>query len=235
MDMDTLASHQTTPTAALPDETIVKRVRAGDRALFEILMRRHNQRVYRVVRAIVKNEADVEDVMQQAYINAFTHLHQFEERSQFSTWLIRIALHEAFGRRRKVQRAETTAARNRAGVTDDPGEFMDALASPGADPERQAYAQELHRVLEAAVDTLPESYRAVFMLRDIEGLTTSETGQGLGLGDEAVKTRLHRARAMIRRAVTVRIGEVAAGAFQFHAPRCDRVVSAVLVRVSQGA
>ena len=109
---------------------------------------------------------------------------------------------------------------------------MDTLTSPDADPERQAYAQELHRVLEAAVDALPETYRTVFMLRDIEGLSTSETGAGLGLGDEAVKTRLHRARAMIRRAVTVRIGEVAAGAFQFHAPRCDRVVSAVLARVS---
>jgi RNA polymerase sigma-70 factor, ECF subfamily len=88
-------------------------------------------------------------------------------------------------------------------------------------------------VLEAAVDTLPDTYRTVFMLRDIEGLSTSETGQGLGLGDEAVKTRLYRARVMIRRAVTVRIGEVAAGAFQFRAPSCDRVVSAVLARVSQ--
>src|SRR4029077_10536457 len=95
------------PTAALPDEEIVRRVRAGDSALFEILMRRHHQRVYRVVRAVVKDEADVEDVMQQAYVNAFTHLHQFEERSQFSTWLIRIALHEAFARRRKAQRSES--------------------------------------------------------------------------------------------------------------------------------
>jgi RNA polymerase sigma-70 factor (ECF subfamily) len=164
---------------------------------------------------------------------AFTHLHQFEDRSQFSTWLIRIALHEAFGRRRKMQRAETTTARNRSGVDDDRGEFMDTLTSPEADPERQAYAQELHRVLEAAVDALPDTYRTVFMLRDIEGLSTSETGQGLGLGDEAVKTRLHRARVMIRRAVTARIGEVAAGAFQFHVPRCDRVVSAVLARVSR--
>ena len=232
MGMDTLASDGAAPAAALPDEEIVRRVRAGDSAVFEILMRRHNQRVYRVVRAVVKDEADVEDVMQQAYINAFTHLHQFEDRSQFSTWLIRIALHEAFGRRRKTQRAETTTARNRSDADDDRGEFMDTLTSPEADPERQAYAQELHRVLEAAVDTLPETYRTVFMLRDIEGLSTRETGQGLGLGDEAVKTRLHRARVMIRRAVTVRIGEVAAGAFQFHAPRCDRVVSAVLARVS---
>ena len=231
--MDTLASAGAALTAAAPDAEIVRRVQAGDSALFEILMRRHNQRVYRVVRAVVKDEADVEDVMQQAYINAFTHLQQFEERSQFSTWLVRIALHEAFGRRRKVQRAETTAARSHADVDDDRGELMETLASPAADPERQAYARELHRVLEAAVDTLPEAYRTVFMLRDIEGLSTSETGQGLGLGDEAVKTRLHRARAMIRRAVTARIGEVAARTFQFHAPRCDRVVSAVLARISE--
>src|SRR5687768_9071485 len=105
--MDTLALDGAAAAGALPDEEIVRRLRAGDSALFEILMRRHNQRVYRAVRAVVKDEADVEDVMQQAYINAFTHLHQFEERSQFSTWLIRIALHEAFGRRRKRQRVET--------------------------------------------------------------------------------------------------------------------------------
>ena len=97
MGMETLAPGVTSPApAALPDTEIVRRVCAGDSALFEILMRRHNQRVYRVVRAVVKDEAEVEDVMQQAYINVFTHLHQFEERSQFSTWLIRIAFHEAF-------------------------------------------------------------------------------------------------------------------------------------------
>jgi RNA polymerase sigma-70 factor (ECF subfamily) len=219
--------------AALPDAEIVRRVRAGDSALFEILMRRHNQRVYRVVRAVLKDEADVEDVMQQAYINAFTHLHQFEERSQFSTWLIRIALHEAFGRRRQAQRSESATARGRSSVDGDRGELMDTLTSPEADPERQAYVHELHRVLEAAMDTLPEAYRTVLMLRDIEGLSTSETAEGLGIGDEAVKTRLHRARSMIRRAVSMRIGEVAAGAFQFHAPRCDRVVSAVLAHLAR--
>jgi RNA polymerase sigma-70 factor, ECF subfamily len=184
MGMDALASDGAATAAALPDEEIVRRVRDGDSAVFEILMRRHNQRVYRVVRAVVKDEADVEDVMQQAYINAFTHLHQFEDRSRFSTWLIRIALHEAFGRRRKTQRTETRTARNRSDAGDDLGEVMDTLTSPEAGPERQAYAQELHRVLEAAVDTLPETYRTVFMLRDIEGLSTRETGQGLGLGDE---------------------------------------------------
>jgi RNA polymerase sigma-70 factor (ECF subfamily) len=116
---------------------------------------------------------------------------------------------------------------------DERGEFMDTLPSPHADPERQAYAQELHRVLAAAVDALPETYRTVFMLRDIEGLSTTKTGEGLGLREEAVKTRLHRARAMIRRTVTARIGAVATGAFQFNAPRCDRVVAAVLARISE--
>jgi RNA polymerase sigma-70 factor, ECF subfamily len=232
MDMktaDSTVDPVSAASAVLTDGEIVTRVQAGERALFELLMRRHNQRVYRAVRAVVKLEAEVEDVMQQAYVNAFTHLHQFERRAQFSTWLIRIALNEAFSRRRKMRLmaspAEETAAH------DDHGDSMDRLTSPGADPERQAYAQELHRVLEAAVDALPETYRAVFMLRDIEGLSTSETGAGLGLGEEAVKTRLHRARAMIRRTITAKVGAATSGAFEFHAPRCDRVVSRVLAEI----
>jgi RNA polymerase sigma-70 factor (ECF subfamily) len=191
-------------------------------------MRRHNQRIYRAARAVVKDETEVEDVMQQAYINAFTHLDQFEERSEFSTWLTRIALNEAFARREKMRRAESVTAN----VDDEGRALMETITSSQPDPERQAYARELRDVLEAAVDELPESYRTVFMLRDIEGLSTNETGVGLGLGDEAVKTRLHRARAMIRRSVSARIGAAAAGAFQFQAPRCDRVVNAVLERIA---
>src|SRR5499427_1847802 len=208
---------------ALSDSDIVRRVRAGERALFEVLMRRHNQRVYRTARAVVKDEAEVEDIMQQAYINAFTHLHQFEDRSEFSTWLTRIVLNEAFARRQKRQRASIAT---RAG--DEGGALMENIQSSRPDPERQAYAEELRRVLEHAVDELPDNYRAVFMLRDVEGLSTSETGAGLGIGDEAVKTRLHRARAMIRRSVSARVGGLTGSMFQFQAPRCDRVVAAVL-------
>jgi RNA polymerase sigma-70 factor, ECF subfamily len=216
--------------ATLSDAAVVARVRAGEHALFEVLMRRHNQRIYRAARAVVKDEDEVEDVMQQAYINAFTHLHQFEERSQFSTWLTRIALNEAFGRRRKLQHAESILEQPST-LDEEHGDFMDRITSPQPDPERQAYAQELHRVLEEAVDTLPDTYRTVFMLRDVDGLNTSETGESLGLGEDVVKTRLHRARAMIRRAVTARLGTVADGAFQFHAPRCDRVVAAVMAKI----
>ena len=222
------ATVEVTPSAALSDGEIVRRVRAGDRALFEVLMRRHNQRIYRTARAIVKDESEVEDVMQQAYINAFTHLHQFEERSQFSSWLTRIALNEAIGRRRKMKAMTSMTENFEEGAWD-----ADVAPARQPTPEHLAYARELQRLLEDAVDELPDAYRAVFMLRDIEGLSTTETAEGLGLGDEAVKTRLHRARAMIRRSVSGRIGEAAAGAFQFQAPRCDKVVAFVLEQVER--
>jgi RNA polymerase sigma-70 factor (ECF subfamily) len=223
-----LAADALGAASPLSDSEVAERVTGGERGLFEILMRRHNQRIYRVVRAVLRDEQDVEDVMQQAYINAFVHLHQFERRSQFSTWLTRIALNEAFARRKKSQAAADDGA-----IYDvQSGELMNSIPSPWPDPERQAYAGELTRALEQAVDALPETYRVVFMLRDVEGLSTLETAEGLGLGDEAVKTRLHRARAMVRRAITARLGERVPEAFQFHAPRCDRVVAAVLAHIS---
>jgi RNA polymerase sigma-70 factor, ECF subfamily len=229
MDMGTAGTNVMAGVAAstLSDAEVVRRVRGGEAALFEILMRRHNQRLYRAARAIVKDEGEVEDVMQQAYINAYTHLHQFEERSLFSTWMMRITLNEAFARRRKLLQSASVADAPR-GLDPERGAPMDTMTSPQPDPERQAYAAELRRLLEDAVDALPEAYRAVFMLRDVEGLSTAETGDGLGLGEEAVKTRLHRARAMIRRSVAARVGSAAAGAFAFPATRCDRVVAGVL-------
>jgi RNA polymerase sigma-70 factor, ECF subfamily len=214
--------------ATLTDGEIVARVCSGETSLFEVLMRRHNQRVYRAARSIV-DEAEAEDVMQQAYINAFVHLEQFESRAQFSTWLTRITIYEALARRRK-QRPEEPLSTN-----DD--QIDDAMAEPlrtsEVSPERQAYSSEIGRLIEEAVDALPDTYRDVFMLREVEGLSTSETAEGLGVGEEAVKTRLHRARAMVRRTLTGRLGGSAALAFQFHATRCDRVVGAVLREIRQ--
>jgi RNA polymerase sigma-70 factor, ECF subfamily len=213
-----------TATATLTDEDVVRRVKEGDTALFEVLMRRYNQRIYRVARAVTKNEAEAEDVMQQAYVNAFVHLDQFEERAQFSTWLTRIAIHEALARRRRQRPTEQMP-------TERDEDRMETLAASGPDPEQQAYAGELGRLLEASVDTLPEPYRLVFMLRDVDGMSTAETAEGLGLGTEAVKTRLHRARAMLRRDLYSRVGAETARAFQFHLSRCDRVVAAVFARI----
>ena len=212
--------------AALSDEQIIARVVAGETALFEELMRRYNQRVYRVARAILKNEGEAEDVMQQAYLNAFTHLRQFAERAQFSTWLTRIVIHEALGRRRRARPADEIA-------NDSEVAAMSRAESDGPSPERQAYASELKRLVEESVDALPDSYRAVFMLREIEGLSTSETAAGLELGEEAVKTRLHRARAIVRRELFARAGGSSAGAFTFGLSRCDAIVRRVLAKLER--
>jgi RNA polymerase sigma-70 factor, ECF subfamily len=227
MDVDGFSSSAaaTVPAGELTDSELVARIRAGERGLFECLMRRHNQRVYRAARAVMGDESEVEDIMQQAYLNAFAHLDQFESRSQFSTWLTRIALNEALARRRRRKALPATELADDRSARRD---VMDELNAPQPDPERQAYAGELHRLLEHAVDRLPETYRVAFVLRDVEGLSTAETGEALGLREEAVKTRLHRARSLIRKSIASQIGGVAPDTFHFHASRCDRVVNAVL-------
>jgi len=211
----------------LPDTEVVRRVRAGETALFEILMRRHNRRVYRVARAIVKDENEAEDVMQEAYVNAYTHLHQFAERAQFSTWLTRIAVHEALARVRKQGRLTEFDENEETG-----DQIMTAFNVIGRSPEQQASNAELRTLLEAAVESLPQGYRVVFVLREIEGLNTLETAESLGLTEETVKTRLHRARALLREELLERAGVATSHAFEFHLSRCDRIVRKVLERIA---
>jgi RNA polymerase sigma-70 factor (ECF subfamily) len=192
---------------ALADEEVVRRVRLGEPALFEILVRRYNRRLYRVARSILRDEA--EDVMQQAYVNAYLPLDQFAERARFSTWLTRIAVHEALARARRRGRAREV-------------ELPDTDEAAGA----------LRRVLEGALDALPRAARAVFVLREIEDLSTAEAAACLGVSEDVVKTRLHRARASLRRELFERAGLVQRDAFAFHATRCDRVVAAVFARLA---
>jgi RNA polymerase sigma-70 factor (ECF subfamily) len=209
----------------LPDVEVVRRVLHGEAALFEILMRRYNQRLYRAARSIVKDDGEAEDVMQQAYVNAFQHLDQFEGRASFATWLTRIAVHEALARRRRRGRAMEIDA-----MQSDDGE-SDLLASGDPGPEEQALTGELRRTLEAALDGLPAMYRVVFVLREVEGLGTAEVAQCLETTEDVVKTRLHRARLLLQRELLSRAGAGARHAFTFRAFRCDRVVGAVLARV----
>jgi RNA polymerase sigma-70 factor, ECF subfamily len=211
--------------AILTDEQVVSQVLAGQTALFEVLMRRHNERVYRAARAIVKDEREAEDVMQQAYVNAYSHLRQFDGRAKFSTWLTRIAIHEALAR-----------VRRRGRFTDiEPDDLstweFPMAASSNADPERQAFAAELGTLLESAIDRLPDGAREVFMLRQVEGMSTEEVAIALGVSEDVVKTRLSRARATLRRDLYERAGMVTSETFRFLRPRCDRVVAAVLARI----
>ena len=208
------------------DQEIVDRVKAGDTALYEIIMRRYNQRLYRVARAILRDDDESEDVMQDAYVRAYQHLDQYAGRAPFSTWLTRIAVHEALARVR---------ARKRNPQLDDSaedGEHLMNLPEPSPGPEDNASRAETSRLLEEAVLRLPEQYRIVVTLRDIEDLSTSETAAALELTEENVKVRLHRGRAMARNWLLSRVGAVAKDAFPFMGVRCDRVVAAVFARLA---
>jgi len=212
----------------VPDEEIVRRVVAGESALFEVLMRRHNQRLYRVARSILRDDAEAEDVMQQAYVNAYLHLDQFADRARFATWLTRIATYEALARLRRRGRFQEIE------TMDESGRDGAALFAQGPNPEREAYLGELRLTLEGSVDALPEAYRSVFVLRDVEGLSTAETAECLELTPDVVKTRLVRARARMRRHLWDQAGLAARDLFPFHAPRCNRVVAAVMERLTRG-
>jgi RNA polymerase sigma-70 factor (ECF subfamily) len=216
------------PSQALSDVEVVRRVRDGETALFEIIMRRYNQRLYRVARAILKDDGEAEDVMQQAYVNAYVHLDQFAEKAAFSTWLTKIAVYEALAlsRRRRATELHT--------VFESGDDTMTHIQTSAPDPEHQAFATELMRLLESAVESLSEHHRIVFTLRDIEGLSTAETAECLGISEENVKTRLHRARALLRDDLSARTGAATSGAFQFHLSRCDRVVAGVMEKITAG-
>ncbi len=210
--------------SVLPDEAVVTQVLDGQVAMFEVLMRRHNERLYRAVRAILKNAAEAEDVMQQAYVNAYTNLRQFDQRASFATWLTRIAVNEAIARARKWGRYQS--------IDEENGELEIVVPVPVTNnPEREASAHEMRGILEVAIDALPDGLREVFMLRDVQGLSTTETALSLDISEDAVKTRLSRARAALRRHLLNRVGATAAQSFTFLRPRCDYIVATVLSRI----
>ncbi len=213
-------------TSALSDEEVVERVLAGDTALYEVLMRRYNTRLYRVARAILKNDGEAEDVMQDAYVRAFQYLGQFAGRAKFSTWLTRIAVHEALARAHKAKRFEEW---------DDMNENMQGEIGTSPlklNPESETASVEMNKILEQAIESLPEQYRTVVMMRDVEEMTTAETAECLSLTEDNVKIRLHRAHGMLRKELyqSARISE--ANAFPFHPPRCDRIVTNVFARLA---
>ena len=208
------------------DEELVRLILRGQVALYEVLMRRYNQRIYRIALTILRNDAEAEDVMQEAYVRAYQHLGEFAGEAKFSTWLTKIAVHEALARvRKQAHRGGPQSA------SDESPDIMDRVRSAERDPEAQTYDRELRMVLERAIDALPDNYRSVFVLRIVEGLDSEDTAEALGIGVETVKTRLHRARAMLRKELERRAGIIVPEIFPFHLSRCDRVVEGVLQRI----
>ena len=209
------------------DAELVRRARDRDEAAIRAIIRSNNRRLYRLARGILRNDSEAEDVVQETYVRAFTHLDNFRGGSRFGTWLGRIAINEALGRLR----------RRRAGVeTSLEPEHLNAQIIPfpapaASDPEKTMAQRQIQNVVEQAIDELPEPFRIVFMTRVVEGMNVEETAEILGLKPETVKTRLHRARAVLRENVEKKIGPVVMEAFPFAGKRCERLTEAVLKRL----
>jgi RNA polymerase sigma-70 factor, ECF subfamily len=221
-----------TDAVALADAALVARARTGDPAAFELIMRRYNQRLYRLARGILRNSADAEDAVQETYLRAFEKLGDFQGPDGFASWLGRIAINEALGRLRKrgkivsfddyTKTPENSADQNR----------LEAMQTQLPDPERLAASSELRRVLENALDRLPDDFRAVFILRAVEGMSVAETADCLAIRAETVKTRFHRARHMLQANLGAQFETLMPSTFAFAGARCDRIVAAVLGRLA---
>jgi RNA polymerase sigma-70 factor (ECF subfamily) len=220
------ARAEVTSPGAPGDDVLVEKVRAGDLGSFELLMRRHNQRLFRAIRSILRDGDAVEDAMQDAYLSAFRRLHQFEGRAQFGTWLLRIGINQALACRRQPVRELPLDD-----LSEQESSTMDEDGSVRT-PEQQASRRELEAILEAAIDRLPDGYREVFVLRMVETLDGTETAGALGLSEATVRQRLHRAREMIQSDLQRQVGTVIHTAFGFLGHRCDRMVARVMGRLA---
>jgi RNA polymerase sigma-70 factor (ECF subfamily) len=211
------------------DSDLMRRAFDRDEAALRAIMQANNRRLYRLARGILRNDSEAEDVVQETYVRAFTHLDSFRGDSSLSTWLSRIAINEALGRVRSrkpdVALSSVPQQQLEAQIIQFP------LSSPSADPEKSMAQREIQRVVEQAIDELPEAFRLVFIARIVEGMNVEETAELLALRPETVKTRLHRARAMLRNNVEEKIGPVVMDAFPFAGQRCERLTEVVLKRL----
>ena len=214
-----------------PDPALAALARTGDGPAFAAIMTRYNQRLYRVARGIVRDEAEAVDVLQEAYVRAFAALPGFRGDAGLGTWLTRIVLNEALGRMRRRRPTVELEAVDRAVETGDSRVIMFPGASPGPDPEQAAARSQVRRLLEEAIDDLPEAFRMVFMMRDIDELSIEETAATLDILPETVKTRLHRARRLLRKNLDDKLSTVLRDTFPFQGARCARVTKAVLARL----
>jgi RNA polymerase sigma-70 factor (ECF subfamily) len=209
---------------------LVTRARARDEAAIRAILQANNRRLYRIARGILRNDAEAEDVVQETYVRALTHLDSFRGESSLSTWLSRIAMNEAMGRLRGQQSMLQGGSRLR----DRPEADIIPFPAASSDPEKSMAQRQIQEVVEHAIDELPEPFRLVFITRVMEEMTIEETAELLSIKPETVKTRLHRARAMLRENVERKIGPVAMEAFPFAGRRCDRLTAAVLNRLGYG-
>lgn len=205
----------------LDDATVVRRVIAGEKELFEILMRRHNQTLYRVIRGYLRDEDEVRDAMQNSYLKAFDKLYQFQGNSAFSTWLIRIGINEALLRLKDIKRGKVIYM----AVEDVDDETLNRIPDKQINAERVMIRQETQQLLEHAIDNLPEKYRVIYMMKEVEGMSNTDIAACLGLSESNVKVRGYRAKTMLK---DILLELSAAQVFEFGNTRCDAVVHRVM-------
>jgi RNA polymerase sigma-70 factor (ECF subfamily) len=219
----------TTPAAEAPDAELAVRVAAGEPAAFEALMRRHNRALFRTARAILRDDAEAEDALQEAYLQAYGAIGNYRAEAKLSTWLARIVANEALMRVRKRTRRAAIVPLQPGAAEDEINEIPDA--NMDHTPERAAQRSEMRRLLEAQIDSLPDDYRVVFVLRAVEELSVEETAEALGIPQATVRTRLFRARSLLREALASKIDLACEEAFSFAGERCNRIVAHVLERM----
>jgi len=216
--------------AVLDDMQLVQVARQRNGAAFRVIMQRNNQRLYRIARAVLHDDSEAEDVVQEAYVHAFAGLADFRGESSLSTWLSRIVLNEALGRlRRRRPTVDVTSIENHQPAQDKVIPFP--LTSTQLDPERTMAQRQIQVLLERAIDNLPDYFRTVLVARVVEGMSVEETADLFGLRAETVKTRLHRARRLLREALEKQAGPVLTHAFPFDGWRCERTTNKVLERL----
>jgi RNA polymerase sigma-70 factor (ECF subfamily) len=219
----------------LDDAKLIELARTGDPGVFRAIMQRHNRRLYRVARGVLGDDAEAEDVVQEAYMRAFENLAGFRGESSLATWLTRIAVNEALGRKRK--RRPTIDLRD-LDTIDEQGEVRVLIfpgARAGANPEADVTRAEVRRLLERAVDDLPQPFRVVFVMRELEQMSVEETASQLDILPETVKTRLHRARRLLRETLQEKLGSVLQDTYAFDGERCERITRTVLHRLGMVA
>ncbi|MFU0505893.1 RNA polymerase sigma factor [Pseudaminobacter sp. NGMCC 1.201702] len=219
--------------AAVGEETLVDLARQGDEGAIRALIKRHNQLLFRVARGIVRNDAEAEDVVQETYVRAFTHLETFRGEAKLSTWLTRIALNEALARVRRRRHLVELSELDTANGMNEGRLIMFPSSVMPASPETEAARGHIRQVLEETVDKLPDPFRMVFILRDVEGLSTEETAIHLSIKPETVKTRLHRARKLMRAALEESLSAAFGDLFPFDGARCTHVADRVVERLRQ--
>jgi len=228
-----LNTQQITPapvTSLTTEAELVSRAARGDEAAFEVIMRRHNQLLFRTARSILKRDSEAEEALQEAYLSAWHALGGFRSDAKLSTWLVRIVANEALGRlrRKEAQVIPLEAAMNsiepeiQASLTDDPDQR----------PENHVMRTQMRKLLEARIDLLPENFRTVFMLRAVEEMSVEEVSQALGIPVATVRTRFFRARGMLRESLASQIDVALNDAFSFDGARCDRIVAGVLAKAT---